>query len=118
MNEAQRFANLVCELRTLLDNYFKVTEDMKSDPLTYYALFNLYLSIQVIDQYAIHDSVAIEFLKSLSDRHKEDLGNLQKDIVLLYTPLIYPVAFTDMDMVFLKLSLMNDRGRELPTYRY
>ena len=77
-NQAQRFANLVCELRTLLDNYFKVTEDMKSDPLTYYALFNLYLSIQVIDQYAIHDSVAIEFLKSLSDRHKEVLGNLQK----------------------------------------
>ena len=74
MNEAQRFANLVCELRTLLDNYFKVTEDMKSDPLTYYALFNLYLSIQVIDQYAIHDSVAIEFLKSLSDRHKEVLA--------------------------------------------
>ena len=77
-NQAQRFANLVCELRTLLDNYFKCTEDMKSDPLTYYALFNLYLSIQVIDQYAIHDSVAIEFLKSLSERHKEVLDKLQK----------------------------------------
>ena len=77
-NQAQRFANLVCELRTLLDNYFKVTEDMKSDPLTYYAMFNLYLAIQVIDQYAIHDSVAIEFLKSLSDRHKDILDQLQK----------------------------------------
>ena len=77
-NQAQRFANLVCELRTLLDNYFKVTEDMKSDPLTYYAMFNLYLAIQVIDQYAVHDSVAIEFLKSLYDRHKDILEKLQK----------------------------------------
>ena len=77
-NPAQRFANLVCELRTLLDNYFKVTEDMKSDPLTYYAMFNLYLAIQVIDQYAVHDSVAIEFLKSLYDRHKDILDQLQK----------------------------------------
>ena len=51
---------------------------MKSDPLTYYAMFNLYLAIQVIDQYAIHDSVAIEFLKSLSDRHKDILDQLQK----------------------------------------
>ena len=67
------------KVRTILPiNDLGVTDDMKSDPLTYYALFNLYLSIQVIDQYAIHDSVAIEFLKSLSDRHKEVLGNLQK----------------------------------------
>ena len=28
--------------------------------------------------YAIHDSVAIEFLKSLSDRHKEVLDKIQK----------------------------------------
>ena len=49
MNEAQRFANLVCELRTLLDNYFKVTEYMKSDPFTMPYL--IVLSIQVIDQY-------------------------------------------------------------------
>ena len=78
VNNAQRFANLVCELRALLDNYFGCTEDMKSDPLTYYAILNLYLSIQILDQYAIHDSVAIEFLKSLSDRHKEILENMQK----------------------------------------
>ena len=77
-SNAQRFSNLICELRTLLDNYFKCTEDMDSDPLTYYAIFNLYLSIQIIDQYAIHDSVAIEFLKSLSDRHKEVLDKIQK----------------------------------------
>ena len=78
-NNAQRFANLVCELRTLLDNYFQMSlKIMKSDPLTYYAIFNLYLSIQIIDQYAIHDSVAIEFLKSLSDRHKEVLDKVQK----------------------------------------
>ena len=77
-NNAQRFANLVCELRTLLDNYFKVTKDNEADPLTYYAIFNLYLSLQVLEQFAIHDSVAIEFLKSLSDRHKEILENMQK----------------------------------------
>ena len=69
VNNAQRFANLVCELRTLLDNYFEVTKDNVADPLTYYAIFNLYLSLQVLEQFAIHDSVAIEFLKSLSDRH-------------------------------------------------
>ena len=78
-NNAQRFANLVCELRTLLDNYFEVTKDNESDPITYYALFNLYLAIQVLDQYAVHDSVAIEFLKSLSDRHKEVLDKIQKN---------------------------------------
>ena len=77
-SNAQRFANLVCELRTLLENYFEVTKDNEADPLTYYAIFNLYLSIQIIDQYAVHDSVAIEFLKSLSDRHKEVLEKLQK----------------------------------------
>jgi hypothetical protein len=77
-NNAQRFANLVCELRTLLDNYFKVTKDNEADPLTYYAIFNLYLSLQVLEQFAIHDSVAIEFLKSLSDRHQEILENMQK----------------------------------------
>ena len=77
-NPAQRFANLVCELRTLLENYFEVTKDNEADPLTYYAIFNLYLSIQIIDQFAIHDSVAIEFLKSLSDKHKEVLEKLQK----------------------------------------
>lgn len=78
VNNAQRFANLVCELRTLLDNYFEVTKDNEADPLTYYAIFNLYLSLQILEQYAIHDSVAIEFLKSLSDRHKEVLKNMQK----------------------------------------
>ena len=78
VSKAQHFANLVCELRTLLENYFEVTKDNEADPLTYYAIFNLYLSIQIIDQYAVHDSVAIEFLKSLSDRHKEVLEKLQK----------------------------------------
>jgi hypothetical protein len=78
-SNAQRFANLVCELRSLLENYFEVTKDNEADPLTYYAIFNLYLSIQILDQYAIHDSVAIEFLKSLSDRHKEVLDKIQKN---------------------------------------
>ena len=78
VNNAQRFANLVCELRTLLDNYFEVTKDNEADPLTYYAIFNLYLSLQILEQYAIHDSVAIEFLKSLSDRHQEILNKVQK----------------------------------------
>ncbi len=77
-NNAEQFSYLVCELRTLLENYFSVTKDNESDPITYYALFNLYLAIQVLDQYAVHDSVAIEFLKSLSDRHKEILENMQK----------------------------------------
>ena len=78
-NSAEQFSYLVCELRTLLEKYFTVTEDNESDPITYYALFNLYLAIQVLDQYAIHDSVAIEFLKSLSDRHKEVLDKIQKN---------------------------------------
>ena len=77
-NSAEQFSYLVCELRTLLDKYFRVTNDNEADPITYYALFNLYLAIQVLDQYAVHDSVAIEFLKSLSDRHKEILENMQK----------------------------------------
>ena len=77
-SKAQQFANLVCELRSLLDDYFRVTEDNEADPLTYYAILNLYLSIQILDQYAIHDSVAIEFLKSLADRHKEVLDKVQK----------------------------------------
>ncbi len=51
----------------------------EADPHAYYAIFNLYLSIQIIDQYAIHDSEAIEFLKSLSDRHKEVLDKIQKN---------------------------------------
>ena len=77
-SNAEQFSYLVCELRTLLDKYFRVTKDNEADPITYYALFNLYLAIQVLDQYAVHDSVAIEFLKSLSDRHKEILENMQK----------------------------------------
>ena len=80
-NPAQRFANLVCELRTLLENYFEVTKDNEADPLTYYAIFNLYLSIQIIDQYAIHDSVAIEFLKSFKDTtnsKKTDILSIKK----------------------------------------
>ena len=77
-NKAQKFANLVCELRSLLDDYFALTNDNEADPLTYYAVLNLYLSIQILDQYAIHDSVAIEFLKSLADRHKEVLEKVQK----------------------------------------
>ena len=77
-NSAEQFSYLVCELRTLLEKYFSVTKDNEADPITYYALFNLYLAIQVLDQYAVHDSVAIEFLKSLSDRHKEVLKNMQK----------------------------------------
>ena len=77
-SRAQHFANLVCELRSLLDDYFAVTDDNEADPLTYYAILNLYLSIQILDQYAIHDSVAIEFLKSLADRHKEVLDKVQK----------------------------------------
>jgi hypothetical protein len=77
-SNAQRFASLVCELRSLLDDYFKVTKDNEADPLTYYAIFNLYLSIQILDQYAVHDSVAIEFLKSLSERHKEVIEKIQK----------------------------------------
>ena len=43
-----------------------------------YAIFNVYLSIQILDQYAVHDSVAIEFLKSLSERHKEVIEKIQK----------------------------------------
>ena len=78
-NSAEQFSYLVCELRTLLEKYFSVTKDNEADPLTYYAIFNLYLSIQILDQYAIHDSVAIEFLKSLSDRHKEVLDKIQKN---------------------------------------
>ena len=77
-NSAEQFSYLVCELRTLLDKYFSVTKDNEADPLTYYAIFNLYMSLQILEQYAIHDSVAIEFLKSLSDRHKDILENMQK----------------------------------------
>ena len=77
-NSAEQFSYLVCELRTLLEKYFSVTKDNEADPLTYYAIFNLYLSLQILDQYAIHDSVAIEFLKSLSDRHQEILDKVQK----------------------------------------
>lgn len=78
VSNAQRFSWLVVELRSLLEQYMLHSEDTDEDPITYYAMLNLLMSIQVLERYAKNDPQAITLLKSLSEKHLEILENMQK----------------------------------------
>ena len=77
-SEAQRFSWLVCELRTLLQSYMEHTSDSEDNPVSHYALLNLLMSLQVLEKYALNDPSAIELFKSLYEKHKTLLDQVQK----------------------------------------
>lgn len=78
VSNAQRFSILVCELRTLLENYMMYSEDAEANPVSHYALLNLLLSIQILEKYAKNDPNAVSLMKSLSKKHLEIISSLQK----------------------------------------
>jgi len=77
-SNAQRFSWLVCELRELLTNYMEHSDDAEDNPVTHYALLNLLMSLQVLEKYALNDPSAIELFKSLHEKHKALLDQMQK----------------------------------------
>lgn len=70
-SEAQRFAWLVCELRTLLQAYLNHEQEGVDNPISHYALLNLLMSLQVLEKYAVNDPNATALMKSLYEKHKE-----------------------------------------------
>ena len=77
-SNAQRFSWLVCELRELLTAYMKHSEDAEDNPVSHYALLNLLMSLQILEKYALNDPNAVELFKSLYEKHKELLVQVQK----------------------------------------
>ena len=77
-SNAQRFSWLVCELRELLTAYMKHSEDAEDNPVSHYALLNLLMSLQVLEKYALNDPSAVELFKSLYEKHKALLDQMQK----------------------------------------
>jgi len=77
-SNAQKFSWLVIELRSLLESYMVHSADSQDDPVTYYAMLNLLMSLQILERYANNDPQAVTLLKSLSDKHLEILRNMQK----------------------------------------
>ena len=77
-SNAQKFSWLVIELRSLLESYMVHSEDSQDDPVTYYAMLNLLMSLQVLERYAQNDPQVVTLLKSLSDKHLEILRNMHK----------------------------------------
>ena len=77
-SNAQKFSWLVIELRSLLASYMVHSADSQDDPVTYYAMLNLLMYLQILERYANKDPQAVTLLKSLSDKHLEILRNMQK----------------------------------------
>jgi hypothetical protein len=77
-SNAERFAYLVCELKNLLERYMKHSEDAEENPISHYALLNLLLSLQILESYSLKDPSAIELFKSLYEKHKTLLDQVNK----------------------------------------
>ena len=76
-NNAQQFAYLVTSLRSLLEQYMEFSDDKDKEPLTYYAMMNILMAVQILERYADKDDDAIAFLESIQKRHKELIDKIK-----------------------------------------
>ena len=76
-NNAQQFAYLVTSLRSLLEQYMEFSDDKDKEPLTYYAMMNILMAVQVLERYAEKDDDAIAFLESIQKRHEELINKIK-----------------------------------------
>ena len=68
-SNAERFASLCLELKALLQSYMEHTEDGEEHQAIHYGMYNLLMSIEILELYSQNDPNARELLKSLSDQH-------------------------------------------------
>ena len=74
---AEQFAYLVTSLTSLLNQYLEHSDDKEKEPLTYYAMLNILLAVQVLERYAQKDDNAIALLESIKKRHEEVIDKLK-----------------------------------------
>jgi len=77
-SKAQRFSWLVCELRSLLTAFLEHSEDGVDNPISHYALLNLFMSLEVLEKYSAKDPHAIALMESLYEKHKSMLDQQMK----------------------------------------
>ena len=70
-SNAQRFSWLVCELRTLLVAFLEHSEDEVDNPISHYALLNLFMSLEVLEKYSAREPNAVSLMESLYEKHKK-----------------------------------------------
>ena len=77
-SNAQRFSWLVCELRSLLTSFLEHSEDGVDNPISHYALLNLFMSLEVLEKYSVNDPHAMALMQSLYEKHKSMLDQQTK----------------------------------------
>jgi hypothetical protein len=68
-SNAERFASLCLELKALLQSYMEHTEDGEEHQAIHYGMYNLLISIEILELYSHNDPNARELLQSLSENH-------------------------------------------------
>ena len=72
--ELKKITERFKELRSLVYDY---KDDKEKEPLTYYAMLNVLLAVQVLEKYAQKDDNAIALLESIKKRHEEIIDKLK-----------------------------------------
>jgi len=69
MSNAQKFASLVVDLRSLLQQYMEKVENAGEDPVTHFALLNTLVSLQFLEAYSQNEPHAVALYQSLMEQH-------------------------------------------------
>jgi len=77
-SNAQKFASLVVDLRSLLQQYMERVENAGEDPVTHFALLNTLVSLQFLEAYSQNDPNAVELYKSLMEQHSKLVAQERK----------------------------------------
>ena len=68
-SNAQKFASLVVELRSLLQIYCEKVEDIGENPVTHFALLHTLISLQFLEAYSQNEPHAVALYQSLMEQH-------------------------------------------------